>query len=156
MGAVNSSIAHFKKLGDADGQAFCMTTMMDILLAAGKYFEAVACAKDKIQILQAAGNKQAAAAAFLLLASTLLEHGDAAEAEFVAGKAYQLSAESYDKDGITAAQAALAEAKKAKVAKEIRDALHDSAAYQHLPDRLDVDPGLNKRIQEEYAEFVKA
>merc|ERR1712037_60426 len=154
--AVNSAQEIYKSLGDADGQAACMTTTMDSLLHKGLYVEAIELGTQKVQILHESGNRKGEADAMLSLAKILIANKDFKQADEIAGGALTLMMDVRDRDGSSVAKTLVDDAKRSRVETDIRSQLDANKHLFHVPDALVVDPGMNKRIQEEYNEFVRS
>merc|ERR1712032_1651368 len=91
----------YKTLGDAEGQAACMTTEMYVLIDEDKYKDAVDLGKDKITLLGDAGDRQGQADAYLMLSNILLDNKDFKAAEMTAQGALGMMMELRNKEGAT-------------------------------------------------------
>merc|ERR1712013_138080 len=140
--AVNDAQELYKSLGNAAGQASCMTTTMDILLGDGLYFDAVTLGGERAALLANAGERKLEAEAHLTLGKLLLDNKDFKHADLLSQTALTMLMELRDKDGASIAKSQIEAAKNQRVAAEIQKQIDANAHLIHMPDALVIDPGM--------------
>merc|ERR1712124_205658 len=122
----------------------------------GKLAEAITLAKERITTLHDAGDMGKEAYSLLKLGELLLEAKACDKAGKVAEVAMNMFAGMNDMGGMKATKELLDGAKQASLVADIELTLSSASEYMHIPTNIVVDPGLNKRIQERYAQAVSA
>lgn len=136
---------------DFKGQAAVLTTLQGLYLQAGMYVEAVGLGQKRCEIFQDAGDVSGQGEAMTKLAEIMLDNEDHVNAFKVATEALNLLMSTGDYDKMKLAKDVADEAEKAKRVEEIGMALHKAGEWTNIPTSLIVDPGLNKRITDNYA-----
>mmetsp|Transcript_53931 Transcript_53931/g.167338 ORF Transcript_53931/g.167338 Transcript_53931/m.167338 type:complete len:173 (+) Transcript_53931:69-587(+) len=145
------SQALYIEAGDFHGRAKAMESLMDLYLEADMYVEAVRVAKERVTVFHDGGDMQGEGKALLRLGGILLDHGDFARAKTMAELAVNVFVGIGDYDSINGAKAIMDGAEKAKTIEDINTALVWANDYTHVPITLVVEPGLTKKIADDFA-----
>lgn len=140
---------------DFKGQAAVLTTLQSLYLQAGMYVEAVGLGQKQCEIFQDAADVGGQGEAMTKLAEIMLDNDDHANAYKVATEALNLLMSTGDYEKMKVAKEVADEAEKAKRIEEIGMALHKAGEWTNIPTSLIVDPGLNRRIVDNYASAMR-
>merc|ERR1712050_37845 len=154
--AVELAKALFMEAGDTPGMAEAADVAITMLKEEGKTMEALKLAKAKVAALHDAGDMYSEAYGLLKLAELLLDIGEPDKAGKVAEVALGMFAGMNDMGGMKQGKELMDGAKQASLVKDIEMTLGAASEDMHIPSSLIVDPGLNKRIQERYAQAVSS
>jgi len=154
--ANDQALEIYKRASHAAGQAACMATTIDCLIHKGNHSDAIALANERCTLLGQAGERKLEAEAYQGLGKLHLQQKDYKRADEVSQSALTMFMELRDKDGAALAKQQIEEAKQERVGAEIRAQIDANSHLFHMPDALRIEPGMNKKIQDEYNDFVKS
>jgi len=152
---LSAAKALYADASDFKGQAAVLTTLQSLYLQAGMYVEAVGLGQKQAEIFQDAADVGGQGEAMTKLAEIMLDNDDHANAYKVATEALNLLMSIGDYDKMKVAKDVADEAEKAKRIEEIGMALHKAGEWTNIPTSLIVDPGLNRRIVDNYASAMR-
>jgi len=133
-----------------------LTTLQGLYLQAGMYVEAVGLGQKKVEIFQDAADVSGQGDAMTKLAEIMLDNDDHVSAYKTATAALELLMNIGDYDKMKVAKDLADEAEKAKRIEEIGMALHKAGEWVNIPTSLIVDPGLSRKITDNYASAMRA
>mmetsp|Transcript_63718 Transcript_63718/g.164028 ORF Transcript_63718/g.164028 Transcript_63718/m.164028 type:complete len:187 (-) Transcript_63718:77-637(-) len=145
----------YREVGDHRGAAEVMGSIRDMHLNASRFTDGVQVQKDIVTLFHNAGDAKGEAKALIKIAEMLLSKSEVAKANKVAEVAMGIMATIQDRDGMKDAYEMLGAVKHARVKEEIEFVIDRNSDFMHMPRSLIVDPGLNKRITEEYGDLVR-
>mmetsp|Transcript_73605 Transcript_73605/g.215706 ORF Transcript_73605/g.215706 Transcript_73605/m.215706 type:complete len:386 (-) Transcript_73605:68-1225(-) len=145
----------YGQVGDHNGMAAVMTSIKDMHSSAGRFVESVQVQKEIITLFHNAVDPRGEGKALLKLAEMLLGKNEIAKASKVAEVAMGMFATLQDRDGMKDAMECLGAVKHARVKAELESVIDRNSDFMHVPRSLIVDPGLNKRITDEYGDLVR-
>lgn len=145
----------FRQLSDQKGQTSALQTSVKVHQELGNHIQAIEVMKQIVTLHHQANDKIAEARALTSLCEILLKIDEFDSVAKLAKTVRHISEANSDKEGIAAVGSLEARLKEEKAKANIEAAIMKYHDILHVPKNLVIEPGMNRRTQHAYAEFVE-
>uniref|UniRef100_A0A7S2VL79 MalT-like TPR region domain-containing protein n=1 Tax=Zooxanthella nutricula TaxID=1333877 RepID=A0A7S2VL79_9DINO len=145
----------YKELRDSKAEAAVLATQKEMHLGAGRFADAVGAAKEVVSLYNRAGDKAEEGRGLLRIAELFLENNDTEKAMKMISFAHTVLQEAHNMEAMNELSEMFGAVRHAQAKQEMHRAIEANADFIHVPAKMVVDPGFNKRIQESWKEATK-